>query len=128
MATKIVLGKRPKNFKSVVTCNTPDGESLSIECSYVYRTKREFGELADKMFNGEQPTGSNEDVKASMKAALEGSIELQATWLMHIMDGWNLDVEFGRESVEQLCDEFPAHALEIIARYREAILEGRLGN
>lgn len=128
MATKIVLGKRPKNFKSVVTCNTPDGESLSIECSYVYRTKREFGVLADEMFNKEPPTGTNEEVKASMKAALEGSIELQAKWILKIMDGWNLDVEFTRESVEQLCDEFPAHALEIIARYREVTLDGRLGN
>jgi Phage tail assembly chaperone len=124
MATKIVLGKRPKNFKSVVTCPTPEGDQLSIECSFVYRTKREFGALLDEMFG----QGAKSDEDASMKAALEGSIELQAKWIMKCMDGWNLDVEFSRESVEQLCDEFPAHALAIITRYRETIVDGRLGN
>lgn len=124
MATKIVLGKRPKNFKSVITCQTADGESLSIEWSFQYRTKREFAELADEMFGKDAPTENAE----TMKAALEGSIEMQAKWIMKIADGWNLDVEMTRESVEQLCDEFPAHALETIGRYRQIILDGRLGN
>lgn len=125
---KIVLGKRPKSFKSVVTCKTPEGENLSIECVYTYRTKKEFGALADEMFNGDKPKRSEEEARASMTEALASSIDLQREWIMKIMEGWNLDVEFSRESVEQLCDEFPAHAMEIVSRYREAILEGRLGN
>lgn len=128
---KIILGKRPNNFKSVVKFPMLEGGEGSVEISYIYRTRTEFGAFIDKMMNdaGVVPTGGSEDEqKFSLEAALEKTRETNADYIMAVADGWNLDVEFSRSSVAQLCDELPGAALEVMNRYRTAITEGRLGN
>jgi hypothetical protein len=37
-------------------------------------------------------------------------------------------VPFSRAAVEQLCDELPGAAQDIMDAYRAAVVEGRLGN
>lgn len=128
---KITLGKRPKNFKRVLTVDMPEGGKGTIEVSYIYRTRTEFGAFVDDLFGnaGVSPVGqSDEEVKFSLKDALEKTCDTNADYIMKIVDGWNLDTEFTRESVAQLCDELPGVALELINTYRIAVTEGRLGN
>lgn len=128
---KIVLGKRPKSFKRVVSFDLPEGGKGSIEASYVYRTRSEFGVFIDELLGaaGEVPAStSEEDVKFSLAKALEKTIDANADYIMKIVDDWNLDTEFSRDSVQQLCDEYPGAALALIDTYRLAITEGRAGN
>lgn len=128
---KIILGKRPKNFKRVVSFDLPEGGKGSIEVSLVYRTRKEFGQFVDEIFSksGETPASqSDEDVKFSLAKALEKTVDTNADYIMKIADGWNLDAEFSRDTVQQMCDEYPGAAMAIIESYRLAITEGRLGN
>jgi hypothetical protein len=97
----------------------------------VYRTRTEFGKMIDTLMDdaGVAPTGSGEEEqKFSLADALEKTKETNADYIMKVADGWNLDIEFSRRSVAQLCDELPAAAMAIMNTYRSAITEGRLGN
>lgn len=128
---KIKLGARPKNFKRVISVPMLEGGTGTIEVSYIYRTKTQFGELLDELFAeaGEQLVATDDAaVKASMKRLMEATRDKNGDYIMKILDGWNLDVEFSAEAVNQLCDELPGAALEIMSKYRDAISDGRLGN
>lgn len=128
---KLTLGARPKNFKRVINVELPEGGSGSIEVSYIYRTRTEFGAFVDDLFGntGVKPESeSDADVKFSLKDALQKAGDSSVDYIMKIVDGWNLDEDFSRDSVAQLCDELPGAALEIMNVYRMAITEGRRGN
>ena len=128
---KVILGKRPKNFKATVKFPMLEGGEGSVEMSYIYRTRTEFGTFIDELMNdaGVKPASQDaEDVKFSLALALEKTKESNADYIMQVADGWNLDVDFSRANVAQLCDELPGAAMEIMNKYRAAITEGRLGN
>lgn len=128
---KLILGKRPKNFKTKVSFPMLDGDTGVMEISYIYRTRTEFGALIDGLMEEagvETPDGSEEAQKFSLAEALEKTRDTNADYIMKVVDGWNLDVEFSRDTVAQLCDEVPAAAMSIMNTYRNAITEGRLGN
>lgn len=128
---KITLGKRPKNFKCTVTVPLLEGGEGKVELSFIYRTRTEFGAFVDDIVKAAGvPVASQagEDVKFSLARALEKTRESNADYIMAICNGWNLDEEFSRAAVVQLCDELPGVALEIINSYRLASVEGRLGN
>jgi hypothetical protein len=128
---KIKLGNRPKNFKATVKFPMLEGGQGSVEMSYIYRTRTEFGAFIDSMMDdaGIKPASqADADVKFSLEQALEKTKDTNADYIMKVCDGWNLDVDFSRDNVAQLCDELPGAALEIMNKYRSAITEGRLGN
>jgi hypothetical protein len=128
---KIVLGKRPKNFKTKVSFPMLDGETGTIEVSYIYRTRTEFGTLIDGLMTDagvDTENATEESQKFSLAQALEKTRDTNADYILQVADGWNIDEEFTRETVAQLCDEIPAAALAIMNTYRNAITEGRLGN
>ena len=128
---KIKLGNRPKNFKKLVKCEMLEGEVGTIEMSFVYRTRTEFGAFLDNLMDdaGVKPTGATDDEqKISIEDALKKTRDTNADYIMKVADGWNLDVEFSRANVAQLCDELPGAASAIMNDYRAAIAEGRLGN
>ena len=139
---KITLGKRPTSFKRTVSFPMLDGTQGAIECVFKYRTRKEFGAYID-----ERTKEATEIVKAANAAAAEAAFDKDgaekpfsvaefyesevskgADYLAGVLEGWNLDHEFSRDALEQLCDEIPAAAAEIVNAYRVAILEGRLGN
>lgn len=139
---KIILGKRPTSFKRVVKFPMLDGSDGAIECVFKYRTRKEFGAYID-----ERTKAANEIIEAANAAAAEAAFDKSGTekpfsvadfyeqevskgadYLAGVLEGWNLDHEFSRDALEQLCDEIPAAASEIVDAYRAAILGGRLGN
>lgn len=126
---KIILGNKPKNFKRTVTFPMLDGSEGSIEVLFKYRTKREFGAFIDeakKSAGVRIADKSSDDISWEEVHSL--GIEANADHLVGIVDGWNLDVDVDRDSLEQLADELPAAANAILEDYRKAIVEGRLGN
>ena len=125
---RIQLGKTPKSFKRNVTVDMLDGTKGSIECSYRYRTRTEFGKFLDSIFAdaGVKPTDSDE--KVVIAEVMAKTRDTNADYLIQVLDGWNLDEELNKENLQQLCDEFPGVSNSIMETYRVAVTEGRLGN
>ena len=131
---KIVLGKRPANFKKTVTIPMLDGTKGTIECVFKYRTKKEFGAMVDELFSQgkaadqeEAPAGEDAP-KFSVAEALAKAVDANAKYLLQLLEDWNLDVDLSEEALEQLSDELPGAAAAIMETYRAACTEGRLGN
>lgn len=125
---KVVLGKPPKTFKPiVVTFLLPDGEEASIEVTYKYRTRTEFGQLIDEIFKdaGAKPADNGD---FSMEALMAKTRDKNAGYLARVVDSWNLDEAVSIESLSQLANEIPAAASALMDAYRLAANEGRLGN
>jgi len=130
---KITLGNRPKNFKRTITVPLLDGETGTIEVSYIYRTRTEFGAFVDELLASARATDPKEaqpevNPEFSLQDALQKTRDTNADYILQIADGWNLDQPFTRANVIQLCDELPGAAMEIINNYRSAVTEGALGN
>jgi len=125
---KVKLGDRPKTFKTTVKFPMIDGSEGSIECVYKYRTRKEFGEFIDGIMEaaGVKPQADGE--KFSMAALMEKTAGANADYILQVLDGWNLDEELSRSSLEQLADEIPAATTAIMEKYRVAITEGQLKN
>ena len=129
MAAKIKLGNRPKNFKRTVEVGLPEGGTGKIGMVFTYRTRSEFGALIDKMIGGAAEIPVDEDSGRILQSAIiDHSIESNTEYVLQIAEGWDLDVEFSAESVRQLADELPGALTAIISAYREAVVDGRLGN
>lgn len=138
----IKLGGRPKSFKRVVKFKDLDGTTdLSIEVSYLYRTKKQFGEMLDKQIDlaikeaealeAKAEAAADSDVPHKRERIADGyelATSKQVDYLMQIIDGWNLDMEFSRQAVQDMCDEYPGAPTAISNMYREVIAEGRSGN
>lgn len=133
---KIKLGARPKHFPAKITVALPEGGEGTIELQFVYRTRVEFGQFVDDLLQAAKvpapaPAAGEAGDQAlafSVREAIERTRDTNADYIMQIVAGWNLDEEFSRAAVVQLCNELPGAALAIIERYRAAITEGRLGN
>jgi hypothetical protein len=128
---KISLGNRPKSFKRIIKVPMLEGGEGTVEVSFIYRTRTEFGAFVDALLKSAQvvpASASDEDVSFSLAQALERTRDTNADYILQIVDGWNLDEPFTRTAVVQLCDELPGAAQALINEYRAAITEGRLGN
>lgn len=132
MAARIQLGARPKTFARKITVQLPEGGEGSIEVQYLYRTRTEFaafiGEITKAAGTAPPADTSAEAVDESIRGAMAATLSQNADYIMRIATGWDLEHEFNRANVVQLCDELPGAAMAMMAQYREAITEGRLGN
>jgi N-acyl-D-aspartate/D-glutamate deacylase len=143
---KLILGKPPKHISKELDFPMLDGTVGSIEVNFIYRTRSEYAEFVDKRSAAIKEAAEAElaamKAKASEQKEEGVSLDLgmpeaeiqgkksasQADFIMGAVQGWNLDIPFDREAVLQLVDEVPQAAQTIIAAYREAMTEGRLGN
>jgi len=145
---KIKLGARPQHITRTITATMPDGTVGAIEARYRYRTRVEFGAFIDERVAAAKAKAAAEAeaFSQSVRAAVEAgqpapepaafsvagqqreSRDANAAYLLDILDGWNLDEPLSLDSARQLCDEAPGMAQALIDGYREAVVEGRLGN
>lgn len=126
MASKIKLGNRPKSFPRVVTFPLLDGTEGMIECVFKYRTRTEFGLFIDGIFADAKEAKTDEQF--SVEALMEKTRDKNAEYLLSVMDGWDLDVELSRDTLQQLADECPAAVNAVMEAYRAAVVEGRVKN
>ncbi|MCE3262616.1 MAG: hypothetical protein K0R43_1695 [Pseudoduganella sp.] len=143
---KLILGKPPKTISKDLTFPMLDGTTGSIKVDFKYRTRSDYAKFVDDQAEKVKVQAEAELAAMKAKAAEQKeagtSIDLgmpeadmqarktesQADFILGALDGWNLDIPFDREAVVQLVDEVPQAAQTIIAAYREAMTEGRLGN
>jgi hypothetical protein len=145
---KIQLGKPPKSFTKELSFPMLDGTVGTIKVDYIYRSRKDFAAFVDgkldaiKVAAEAEIAASREKIAAEKDAGAEAAMSFgisetetnlkrassQVDYIMDCVQGWNLDVPFDREAIEQLVDELPLAASTIIQSYREAMTEGRLGN
>ncbi len=130
MSNKIKLGARPKSFTRVIKFPMHDGTTGRIEVTYKYRTRSEFGEFVDGLVDAAKARGISEADAAdfSMGDFMSKQAGANASYLMQVMESWDLDEPFNQSNVQQLADELPGAAMAIMETYRAACAEGRLGN
>lgn len=135
--TTITLGTRPKSFKRVVHFPMLDGTPGSLEVSYKYRTRSEFGAFVDGIVSKAQAEQAQAEQSGktpqtlddlSMTRIMTKTAQANAAYLLDVLDGWGLDVPLNAENVGILTDQYPAATMAIMEAYRAAITEGRLGN
>lgn len=123
---KITLGATPANFKKTVKVTLLDGTQGTMDCVFIYRTVTQYGELIDKLNEGGQQRATDEDF--SLADLFARNKTKNGEYVCQILEGWGLDAEFTPTNAQQLCNEFPGVALALFESYRNAIVEGRLGN
>lgn len=122
---KITLGKTPKTFAPTnVTFKLPDNTEASIECTFKYRTRKQFGEFLQATF----AAGAAEADTADIGAIIGKSVDKNGEYIAAVVDRWNLDEPLTAESAAQLADEVPAAVGAIMTAYRSAVMDGHLGN
>lgn len=154
--SNIVLGKRPKNFAPcAVKFVMPDGGEGVISATFKYRTKIEFGEMLDSIFNADTqavaapaPAVAEKPARSSRKTAAAAApvvdplapfrVDITAQYRMacdrtadHLLlslEAWDLPYPLNSATLQQLAAELPAATTAIMAAYNVACTEGRLGN
>ena len=125
---KIILGSRPKSFKSAVKFPMLDGTTGVIEISYRYRTRKEFGVFIDELMESAGSQVKPDDEKFSMADLMEKTAGSNADYILQVVEGWNIESDLTHENVQQLADELPAAVNAIMEQYRTAITEGKTKN
>lgn len=125
---KIKLGNRPKNFKKTVSFDMLEGGKGSIECTFKYRTKSEFGVFIDKLMDAAGAKPKDDGEKFSMAELMERTSGANADYILDVLEAWNLDEDLNKANVQQLADELPAAAAALMETYRTACIEGRVLN
>jgi hypothetical protein len=97
-------------FKSVVTIPTPGVPSgTRLPLVFRHKTKKEFLEFYTTL------TGD------AVKSDVDVVFELVAGWE-------DVEVEYNKQNLEELLDNYPAAALAIMDAYRVELLEARVKN
>lgn len=125
---KIKLGSRPASFKKTVTFPMLDGSTGSIDITYKYRTRKEFGKFIDALMEAAGETKRPDDEKFSMADLMDKTTGSNADYVLQVVDAWSLDEDLTHDAVQQLSDELPAAINTIMESYRIAITEGRVKN
>lgn len=123
----ITLGKTPKNFKPfTVKFTQPDGEPGAIAATFKYRTRSGFGLMMNDIFKdaGEEKTEGVPD----FQNLFQKMGDKNADHILAALDAWNLDFELTRDNIIALSDQYPAATAALMAAYRDACVEGKLGN
>lgn len=136
--SKIVLGARPKSFAREIKLALHDGSVGTMQVTYKYRTRSEYGAFVDAIMKATQEAAEAAAMRAIAESEANSETGLEQVlkkttadnidFILQAVEGWNLDAPFSREALEQLADELPHAPLAIINDYRLACTEGRLGN
>jgi hypothetical protein len=125
---KLQLGNSPVNFKQEVSFLRLDGEEVTIEISYKYRTRSQYAELLDEILAPVEQKKSKKDEVLKVAEMLKQQDVSTVEFMLKIADGWDLEDEFNKENLTALLNEFPSAAKAINETYRITILEGRVKN
>lgn len=127
--SKIKLGNRPKSFTKTVKFDMLEGGKATIECTFKYRTRTEFGVFVDELVAAAGVKAEPvEDGQFSMSDLMTKTAGSNAKYLLQVLEAWNLDEDLTQANAQQLADELPGAAAAIMEAYRMAVTEGRLGN
>ena len=97
---KIKLGARPKSFTRVVKFPMLEGGDGTIECTFKYRTRSEFGVFIDALVESAGAKPKEDGEKFSMAELMERTAGQNAKYIMDVLEGWNLDEDLNQANVQ----------------------------
>jgi Phage tail assembly chaperone len=126
---KVIFGAKPKTFAEIpVKFTGPEGQELTIQTVYKYRTTKEYGAFLNDLFkdSGETaPDAGSPDFEALFVKNAGRTVDS----LLKAIESWDIpEHEVSRENLLRLADEMPAGPVALMAAYRSACIGGRLGN
>jgi hypothetical protein len=104
----------------------PDGETGVIQATYKYRTRVEFGKLMNEVFGGVEDKAT--EGKVDFEKIFESMGDKNADYLLECLDAWDLTEPLTKQTLLQLSSEIPAASVALMTSYREACVDGKLGN
>lgn len=140
MAAKVKLNLDPSEKLEVqqeVEIPTPSGKPLKITFDFIYRNRIDVATLIDE--HAERGRKAVEAAIAQKQTADGGEAltgaeferELAKRDVKTIQDlatGWNIENEWGDSELLNLCIKYPGAGRAIAEKYRQCMVEGRLGN
>jgi hypothetical protein len=70
--------------------------------------------------HAKEPKAKKEDAEPDMLKVTEGVVDRDASWILEVAAGWDLDDEFGKDSVRDLVNRYAGAAGEILRVYVES--------
>lgn len=130
VATKIMLGQRPASVPKTVTVTHADGSTVDLQCKYKYRTREELGEWeqAHRTQQASNVSALADNVDTFWRDLASQSNANGATMLLDCLVDWDAGIALDEATLKQLFNEQPGIGNKLLADYRAAINEGRLGN
>lgn len=122
-----IFGERPESITAPVQFTSVTGIEVDIQCTFKYRTRKEFGALWDEISDVKMPELA-EGEKFSFENLADQGIEINAERTLKYLAAWPLDQELSKENIVQLFDEEPGAPAAFWNAYRKASTEGVLGN
>ena len=121
-----IFGKRPKTITAPVKFTSVTGAEVDIECTFKYRTRKEFSQLWDEI--AEPVVGDSTDPDFSFAGLADKGLKVNAERTLKYVTGWPLELELNAENIIQLFDEEPDAPGAFWDAYRQALTKGRQGN
>lgn len=122
-----IFGARPASITAPVTFKSVTGAEVDIECTFKYRTRKEFSVLWDEISDVQMPELAEGEKFSFARLANQG-LEVNADRTLKYLAGWPLELPISKANLMQLFDEEPAAPAAIWEAYRRACTEGVLGN
>lgn len=124
-----ILGKRPESIAGTIEFPLPDGTEAKIPCEFKYRTRKEFGELWDKIAEGIAGGVQVEGEKFTFAGMFERGAAANADNVLEYLISWpDTMPALSRETLIAVFDQAPASAQAFWDGYRQLCTTGRLGN
>lgn len=122
-----IFGARPESVTATVEFTSVTGAEVKIDCTFAYRTRKEFGVMWDEIADSKIPALADGEVFSFARLADQG-MDVNAERTLKYLKGWPLELEVNKANLVQLFDEEPAAPSAFFEAYRAACTEGRLGN
>lgn len=127
-AAPFILGKRPESISGTIEFPLPDGTEAKIPCEFKYRTRKEFGELWDKITEGGADIQADGE-KFSFAGVFERGAAANADNVLEYLIGWpDTMPPLTKETLMAVFDQAPASTQAFWDGYRQLCTTGRLGN
>ena len=128
-AAPFILGKRPESISGTIEFPLPDGTEAKIPCEFKYRTRKEFGELWDKIAEAGGSSVQLDGEKFSFAGMFERGAAANADNVLEYLISWpDTMPPLSKETLIAVFDQAPASAQAFLDGYRQLCTTGRLGN
>lgn len=122
-----------------VSIPTKTGKALKVKFDFIVRDRVAMGEFKQpRMEEAQEEMRRIRDLSRAAVEDGEDAIDLKkeaaeacardATRILAMAKGWNVDLEFTAENLTKFCRRYPGAEAAVYEDYTTTMLQGRLGN
>ena len=126
---KYKFGSKPKTFSKNIKWKEVDGNSLELQIVFNTATSDECAEMITVMFDTvNKERGGVEVADMSIKDIVKTNRQGAADFLLKVINSWELEDDLTRDNVLRFMNEQPGGSEAAITAFRDACMQGRMGN